>query len=270
MTVEEMKELKKKKGYSVANLSKLSGVPVGTIQKIFSGETVTPRYETRISLEKALLCADDEYILGCSNPSMVRESSAVYQVSPMKKQQGEYTIEDYYALPDDKRVELIDGVIYDMGAPSFVHQQIAGVIYAQILAYIAGKKGKCIPLIAPVDVRLDCDDRTMVQPDVGILCDLDKIRQWGIMGAPDFILEVISPSTKGKDMLIKLTKYQKAGVKEYWIIDPKQKKLFVYAFETETWPAIHDLTGEVGLAIYDYDLKIDLDKIASLIQEWPK
>ena len=113
------------------------------------------------------------------------------------------------------RVELIDGVIYDVETPTFDHQKIVGEIYRQIANYILDNNGQCEAGISPIDVQLDCDDRTMVQPDVLILCDEKKIMKWGIMGAPEFVAEVLSPSTKRKDCLKKLNKYEEAGVKEY-------------------------------------------------------
>lgn len=84
----------------------------------------------------------------------------------MEKRKGEYTLEDYYNMPEDRRVELIDGGIYDMAAPTPLHQLIAGAVYAGIRAFIRENGGDCIPFIAPADVQLDCDSRTMVQPDV--------------------------------------------------------------------------------------------------------
>lgn len=251
MTLEEMKRIKQEKGYSLAQLSKESGVPLGTVQKIFSGETAHPRFATRQALEKAL-----------------KKDLSVYHAGKAKKQ-GEYTLEDYYALPDDRRVELIDGVIYDMAAPTFVHQRLIGVIFTQIMIGIDGKRGSCIPMMSPVDVRLDCDDRTMVQPDVLILCDQNKIRRWGIDGAPDFVLETLSDSTKRKDCILKLHKYADAGVKEYWIIDPFGKKLIIYDFREEIVPHIYPLEGEVGLAIYGGEVKVDLERLAEVIQDWP-
>lgn len=206
---------------------------------------------------------------GCqeSRPG-VQESAAAYEARP-EKRQGEYTIEDYHAWPEEERIELIDGVIYVMEAPSFVHQRLAGRIFSQMEIYFRKKGGECIPLISPIDVRLDCDDKTMVQPDLIILCDRDKIKRWGIMGAPDFILEILSPSTRRKDCVKKLQKYSDAGVKEYWIIDPGKRLLLTYDFTRDYLPCIYPLTGTAGLALYDYELQIDLDEIAGLIQDWP-
>lgn len=278
MTIEEMKQIKEERGYSLAQLSEYCGVPLGTLQKIFSGQTVKPRKSTLDAIEKVLLGEESVYQgkaytyqlerseaqAGC-----VREAAADY-TQFVEKKQGEYTLEDYYALPDERRVELIDGVIYDMSSPLFVHQIIAGEIFAQVREYIEKNKGKCVPAIAPVDVQLDCDNKTMVQPDVLIVCDSEKIRRFGIFGAPDFVLEVLSASTRKKDLTLKLSKYIEAGVREYWIIDPEKKLLLTYDFSEEGMPCIYPLEGEVGLAIYEEKLKIDLSKVAEIIEKYDR
>ncbi len=265
MTVEEMREIKKAKGYTYEQIAEKSGVPLGTVQKIFSGETQSPRYATLQALEAAFREEKVSYYFDDSKGSGVEES-ALYRVA---KKQGDYTIEDYYALPEERRVELIDGVIYDMSSPSFVHQGVAGEVYLQIANFIRYSKGECIARIAPIDVRLDCDNKTMVQPDVLVICDRSKIKRWGIMGAPDFVLEVLSKSTKSKDSLTKTSKYAAAGVREYWIIDPYKKKLLVYDFENDSWPALYGLHGKIPVGIYQGRLEIDLDMVAEAIQDYP-
>lgn len=253
MTIQEMKEKKREKGYTYALMSELSGVPLGTIQKIFSGETVSPRYDTLQALEELF-----------RDTPTVREES-VYQVDSHHTQ-GSYTVDDYRALPDDQRVELIDGYFYDMSAPTFLHQMVGGEIYRQISNFILERGGSCIPLISPIDTQLDCDERTMVQPDVAILCQNDKVKKWGVYGAPDFVLEVISPSTRRKDYTKKLSKYMDAGVREYWILDPYQEKLIVYFFESEVCPVIHGLNGPVPIGIYNGELEIEFSNIVKWIK----
>ncbi len=183
------------------------------------------------------------------------------------KQQGDYTLEDYYALPDDQRVELIDGVFYNMESPLFAHQRTCGEIYRQIANYIMDCGGSCIPFIAPVDVQLDCDDKTMVQPDVGILCDQSKRRKRVIFGAPDFLVEVLSPSTRRKDMTLKLQKYVNAGVREYWMVDLRRKIVITYFFEAEDYPIIYGFEDPIPVRIYGGDLVIDLRVVRQWLEE---
>lgn len=254
MTIQEMKEKKREKGYTYALMAELSGVPLGTIQKIFSGETVSPRYDTLQALEELF-----------RDSPMVREESA-YQVNSQHTQ-GSYTVDDYYALPEDQRVELIDGYFYDMAAPTPLHQLIGGEVYRQIANFILERDGSCIPFISPIDIQLDCDERTMVQPDVAIICRNDKVRERVIYGAPDFVLEVISPSTRRKDYTKKLSKYMAAGVREYWILDPYQQKLIVYFFESEVCPVIHGLNEPVAVGIYNGELEIVFSHIVKWIEE---
>ena len=256
MTIQEMREKKKEKGYSYEQISELSGVPLGTVHKIFGGETRSPRYATLQALENVF--REDA-------GGRVREAQR-YESS---KQQGEYTVDDYYAFPEERRVELIDGVVYDMCSPALVHQRIAGEIFWQISDFIRGKGGECLPVMSPIDVRLGCDDKTMVQPDVLIVCDRSKVMRWGIMGAPDFVLEVLSPSTKRKDCIKKLDKYMEAGVREYWMIDPDRRKLIIYQFESEVYPVVCGLSGKAAVGIFDGQLQIDLDLVRELIQEFP-
>lgn len=260
MTIEEIIKRKEELGYSAERLSELSGVPLGTLQKILSGKTRVPRYETKQALER---------VLQKRTVNMIRESAVAYQTKPVKKQ-GEYTLEDYYAWPEDERIELIDGVIYDMSAPSFIHQRFAFHFAHLVQSYIEKKKGSCITMVSPVDVRLDRDYKTMLQPDALILCDRDKIRKWGIDGAPDFILEVLSDSTRKKDLSIKMKKYLCAGVREYWILDPREKMLYIYDFRDEGIPKVCTLSGEVGVGIYDGDLKISLDALADMFADIPE
>ena len=278
MTIEEMKKIKEERGYSMSQLSEYSGVPLGTLQKIFSGETKNPRKSTITAIEKVLLGEEALYQGKAYTYQMeskeisadcIREKAA-YGAEFEEKKQGEYTLEDYYALPEERRVELIDGVIYDMSTPSITHQLIAGEIYGQIREYIKKNKGECIPVIAPSDVQLDKDNKTMVQPDIMIICDPEKIHHFGVFGAPDFVLEVLSPSTRKKDLTLKLSKYIEAGVREYWVIDPKKKILIVYDFAEEGMPCIYPLEGNVGFVIYEGKLKIDLEVIAEIIEKYDR
>lgn len=187
----------------------------------------------------------------------VREAQTAYQF----RRQGEYTLEDYYEIPDDIRVELIDGVIYNMTAPTSPHQLIAGFLYAKFLSYVTSQGGACLPMISPLDIQLDCDDRTMVQPDVIVVCDRNKITFRCVYGAPDLVIEVLSKSSRKKDSVIKLNKYMSAGVREYWLIDPMKKSVIVYDFEHSEYPVIYGFDAIVPVRIWDGDCCIDFREL---------
>ena len=258
MTIKEMNDRRKELGYSYERVAELSGVPVGTVQKVLGGITKAPRYETLKALEQ-VLGKDIDW----SKVNSVRSPMAPYGAL----KQGFYTAEDYYALPKDERFELIDGVLYAMGSPTAIHQVIVGKIYSKLEQYVDKKKGKCVPIISPIDVQLDCDNKTIVQPDVIIVCDRDKFQRGIIFGAPDFVIEVLSPSTQKRDKGLKVNKYLNAGVKEYWMIDPKKKSIIVYADDGEEDYDIfvYSFENEVPVRIFGEECKIDFQEIQDYI-----
>ena len=149
---EEFKERKNELGITTEQLSRLSGIPIGTINKILNGETKSPRYATLKALNDVLFRDIDSGIDG------IREAAAAYTFSSDKKQ-GEYTLDDYYALPDDVRAELIDGHLIFLEAPRSVHQELISELLFELKLYIRNNKGACKVLPAPLDVQLDCDNR---------------------------------------------------------------------------------------------------------------
>ena len=312
MTIDEMIARKKELRLTNVLLSSVSGVPLGTVQKVFSRATASPRYETLQKLEKALgkdggssvwetrtkedhtkedytqeasqqedharkVCVQEGRLQGSpawqerekldygSAAGLVREGSAAYAANRGKRQ-GEYTLEDYYALPDDVRSELIDGAFFLMSSPSAVHQLLIGQIYSQLLAYITEKGGNCIPFIAPMDVQLDCDDRTILEPDVMVVCDRSKITQKCISGAPDLVIEILSPSTIGRDLTLKAAKYQMAGVREYWIVDPRKKIVIVYLYSEQTDYCIYGFDSDIPVYIFGGECQIRFSKIGQYIR----
>lgn len=253
MTIEEMNRRRKELGYSYHKLSELSGVPLGTVQKIFGGTTASPRYSTIMALEGVLSASEET----------VHESKAQYKA----KKQGEYTIEDYLAWPEDQRIELIDGVIYDMTAPNYPHQLIAGEIFYQLKDYVRHNNGHCTPFISPADVQLDNDDRTMVQPDVFVICDKEKYNRVRGYGAPDLVVEILSRSTRARDMQLKLSKYEHAGVREYWIVDPDKYKTIVYTFGEEYDVQIFTFDQQIPVGIFDGKCRVDLGEMVRELKE---
>lgn len=131
-----------------------------------------------------------------------------------------YNYQDILEFDDNKRYEIYDGNLILMSSPSAKHQVVLGDLFVQFSNFFKNKK--CIPFIAPFDVRLDGKEnksKNVVQPDLLVVCDIDKIKDNGVEGAPDFILEILSKSNRYNDLIYKMNLYQKFGVKEYWIVD---------------------------------------------------
>ena len=258
MTIDEMKRRKRELGYTNQMVAEKSGVPLSTVQKIFSGATTSPRHETIQALE-SLLRPRSSYQPIPPDHGMVNEALPAYGSKRL------YTLEDYLALPDDQRVELIDGVFYDMATPTTNHQAIGGFIHKKLLDHVLEKKGPCFPFISPVDVQLDCDDKTVVQPDVLVVCDRSKYQNGRVFGAPDLVIEVLSPSTRKKDMQLKLQKYGNAGVREYWLIDPDKKQIIQYDLENLAIPVIYTFEDSVPVLIWDGACVVDFKEMYAAI-----
>lgn len=171
------------------------------------------------------------------------------------------TEEDYYNIPKDVRAELIDGQIYYHAAPSRIHQTISGELHTIINNYIRSKKGSCRVYAAPFAVKLFNDRKNIVEPDISVICNPDKLTDQGCNGAPDWIIEIISPGNPEHDYILKLNLYKDAGVREYWIVDPRSEKIFVYyleqnAFKVETYT----FQDKIKVNIYD-DLWVDFQEL---------
>lgn len=150
----------------------------------------------------------------------------------MREMSGrECTIRDVEGLPTGVRAELIDGQMYMMASPEYRHQQILGKLYRIIADYIDEKGGLCEINLAPLAVYINDDDYNYVEPDLFVVCDRDKMDRKGCHGAPDWIIEIVSPGSEKMDRKIKLFKYRMAGVREYWIVDPETETISVHNFE---------------------------------------
>lgn len=174
------------------------------------------------------------------------------------------TLEQYEALPENIRAEVFDGVIYDMASPSRTHQALLLELSSLISSYVKQKKGACVVLPAPFDVKLSDDPLTIVQPDIMIVCDKDKLDENRCNGAPDFIIEIVSPSNAADDYIRKLYYYKNAGVREYWIVDPRRKTVTVNYFEGDLLNIQYSFESTVKVNIYD-DLLINFADIARLL-----
>ena len=183
----------------------------------------------------------------------VGESFTVYGTLDLDETKR-YTYADYLSWMDDRRMELINGVIYFVSAPLRIHARISAKLFSRIDKFIEKKKGKCHIYYAPIDVRLPLNNETaddkiynVVQPDICVICDLSKLDDRGCIGAPDLIVEVLSPSTSKKDWNHKFNLYEAAGVREYWIVSPKAKTVNIFLLQSD---GQYDLGTE-----YDYNQK---------------
>ncbi len=165
------------------------------------------------------------------------------------KKEDIYTIEDIYALPDGIRAELIDGKIYYMVPPSWSHQRISSDLHNQIYNYIKDGNGQCEVLAAPFAVFLD-DGSNYVEPDISVICDRSKLDEKGCHGAPDWIIEIVSPGSKTRDYMTKLFKYRIAGVREYWIVDAEKQMTTIYSFEQDLVEQ-YNFGEDMPVGIYD-------------------
>lgn len=170
-----------------------------------------------------------------------------------------YTIDDIYNLPDGQRAELIDGELYMMAAPGRLHQRLVKEFTYLIEDYIRHRNGDCEVYPSPFAVFLNADDRIYLEPDISVICDRNKLTDEGCKGAPDWIIEIVSPSSRAMDYNKKLFKYRTAGVREYWIVDPMNRQIMVYHFEHDTFEQ-YFFSDKVKAGIYE-DFEIDFSGI---------
>ena len=307
MTIEEMKKQKRTLGYSYDQISRLSGVPLPTVQKVLGGITKSPRRDTIAALERVLspsasatqengrdsrgtgtgwmkATSGDVPLPGLCEPrasygsfqygnaaEMLPEYSDAYPLLPSKRQ-GEYTAEDRDQLPEDVRTELIFGVIFDMASPRLIHQTIVGGLFYSLYSQAASCGKDCTVFTAPADVYLYGDNKTVVQPDVFIACGLPLSLTKGghYLGAPAFAAEVLSPSTRRKDLFLKSFAYGNAGVKEYWIVDPKRKEVTVQLFgedpENDSKQADYTFEDTIPVSISDGHCSVDFSVILETLK----
>ncbi len=173
-----------------------------------------------------------------------------------------YTSEDYWNLPEGQRAELIDGKLYAMAPPYRIHQDLLMELSATIRNYIKSKKGTCKVYPAPFAVNLNENDKIWVEPDISVICDKNKLSDRGCEGAPDWIIEIVSPSSSRMDYSVKLFKYRTAGVREYWIVNPLKRVIQTYSFEGKEDSNAFLFDDEIQVHIFN-DLTI---KVSDLLQ----
>lgn len=169
----------------------------------------------------------------------------------MEKRGGKgYTIVDIEALPDGERAELIDGEMFMMATPMTVHQRILVKLILKIGSYIEQNKGNCELLPAPFGVFIKKDDRNYVEPDISVICHGDRLDEKGCHGAPDWVIEIVSPSSRKMDYVRKTKLYQETGVREYWIVDPNKEMVTVYHEKQWDVPVCHSFAERIQAGIY--------------------
>lgn len=191
---------------------------------------------------------------------------------PLPQGDRKYTYDDYLTWPDNERWEIIDGVPYMQAAPSWQHQAISGQLLKQFLIYLDGKP--CQAFSAPFDLRLpeygekDEDTTHIYQPDILVICNKEGLKGTGYYGSPNLVIEVLSPSTAKTDKLLKFNQYEKAGIKEYWIVEPDTKLVSVFIMQDNNRygrPEIYSETDNVKVSIFA-DLTIDLTTVFESIE----
>ena len=187
-------------------------------------------------------------------------------MAALPAEETRYTFADALTWGEDERIEIIDGEAYMMAPPLRVHQKILRALFMQIANFLDGKQCEVYP--APFAVRLfeENGDRpedvdTMVEPDITVVCDPDKLDKYGCKGAPDMVIEILSPSTRRHDLAVKYRLYQRAGVREYWIVDPDRKTVQVSKLEDGLYNAADVYTsGAVPVGLWE-DFSIDLSQV---------
>ena len=169
-----------------------------------------------------------------------------------------YTSDDYWNLPEGQRSELIDGELYVMAPPSRIHQRLISQLTVTISNYIRSQSGSCEVYPAPFAVNLTSNEQTWVEPDISVICDKQKLSDRGCEGAPDWIIEIVSPSSSRLDYFVKLFKYRSSGVREYWIVNPMKKTVQTYSFEGDENSVQYSFDDIIHVEIYkDLEIRIN-------------
>lgn len=185
-------------------------------------------------------------------------------MSALQPQLELITLKQYEELPEDTRAEVFDGVLYNMSSPSQNHQTILTELLVSLRNYIREKSGNCSVFPAPFDVKLNDDPLTIVQPDLMVVCDQNKLDGKRCNGAPDFIIEIVSHSNPSDDYIRKLYYYKNYGVREYWIVDPQRKSVTVNYFEGDLLNVPYTFDSVIKVNIYE-DLYINFSDISKML-----
>lgn len=189
-------------------------------------------------------------------PEMLRRKEGFRMIKGGKG----YTIADIEALPEGERAELIDGEMFRMDAPTLTHQDLLVNLLFEIGLYIRKNKGPCRVLPAPFGVYIKKDERNYVEPDISVICDRDRLDQKGCHGAPDWVIEIMSPSSVKMDSVRKVKLYQEAGVREYWIVDAGKETVTIYKADCWNNPVCHSFSERIKAGIFE-DLYLEISQM---------
>ena len=289
MTVAELKAKKKELKITTYELSRMADVPNGTLSKILTGETKNPSHATMEKLEQILMREEMERRLTAyriamgqyfeNNPSgsqkefeeiyrrenhlndapiylSTRVSEEPFVYGATVRQDTRVTTEDPVMRLGGRDRELIDGTIITCDMPGVAHQDMVERIGEQIRSYIKANGGTCKVYVAGLNVYLDEDEYTLVIPDVVVVCNQEKLKDKGLYGAPDWVIEVVSPSTREVDYHKKLYKYMSAGVREYWIVDMDREMVSVCTNGEPMQVTIYHFGEEIPVELYERKLII--------------
>ena len=295
MDISELKNRKNKLKLTTHQLAELAGAPYSTVSKIMTGETKNPSYVIIDKIDKALsneemkirlkTYADEwqQHIKEHSKEDVdqwefekeyrkkhhLSDDPIPYAVSvtdkdydyamEMEKTRGKRVTAEILSMFDEKqKIELLDGRLIFNNSPTLEHQNLVMSIGKKIDRFIDDNHGKCRMINVDVDVRLDEDDYTVLIPDIMVICNPEIIRNDGVWGVPDWVVEVTSPSTKKMDYGRKMHKYLLSGVREYWIVDPQEEKVVVYTEGELVVAHLYSFEDEIPVYIYDGKLKIKI------------
>lgn len=230
MNLEKLKKRKKELRLTNKDVAELSGVSLGTVNKIFSGATKAPQVDTMKAILNVLRLEEYQFY----DSGMEQEKPKMKRIIPDTAQNGhepKVTAEEYRALPDRRQTELVEGRIVRHGAPAWNHQELISGVLCELREYIKSNGYRWHAVCGPVEVRLEgVDGDTVAQPDLVMLLGEEQISSRGLEGAPEFIMEVLAENEQEQELIVKPEVYMDAGVREYWVVNLYQRQVLSYWF----------------------------------------